>query len=197
MHLKVSFGKWWPFCVGLNVIKAGWCHMVSKNFINIGSGISLAPAGQEDKTWTSVDLSSIRSSDICLRTIPWEMPKIPISEMCLKNTYSKLWGHINTYSKLWGRCEVGDRGVWWRQICLYFWLITPVLHTYRFSWWCHQMEILSTSLALCEGNPPVTGGFPSQRPVMCSFDVFFDLHLNKHLSKQSRCQWFVMPSHSL
>ena len=24
----------------------------------------------------------------------------------------------------------------------------------------------STSLALCEGNPPVTGGFPSQRPVM-------------------------------
>ena len=27
---------------------------------------------------------------------------------------------------------------------------------------------------LCDGNPPVTGGFPSQRPVMQSFDVFFD-----------------------
>ena len=39
---------------------------------------------------------------------------------------------------------------------------------------------------LCEGNPPVTGGFPSQRPVTRSFYVFFDLHL----SKQSRRRWF-------
>ena len=30
-------------------------------------------------------------------------------------------------------------------------------------WWWHGMERLSTLLALCEGNPPVTGGFPSQR----------------------------------
>ena len=36
------------------------------------------------------------------------------------------------------------------------------------------------------GEPPVTDGFPSQRPVMWSFDVFFDLHLNKRLIKQSR-----------
>ena len=36
------------------------------------------------------------------------------------------------------------------------------------------------------GEPLVTGGFPLQRPVMCSFDVFFDLALNKRLSKQSR-----------
>ena len=28
------------------------------------------------------------------------------------------------------------------------------------AWWRHQMEAFSTSLALCEGNPPVTGGFP-------------------------------------
>ena len=26
------------------------------------------------------------------------------------------------------------------------------------------MEIFSTLLALCEGKPPFTGGFPSQRP---------------------------------
>ena len=32
--------------------------------------------------------------------------------------------------------------------------------------WCrHQMKAFSALLALCEGNPPVTGGFPSQRPV--------------------------------
>ena len=40
----------------------------------------------------------------------------------------------------------------------------------------------------------VTGGFSSQRPVTQSFDVFFDVRLNNWLSKQSRCQWFKMPS---
>ena len=41
---------------------------------------------------------------------------------------------------------------------------------------------LSAILTLCEGNQPVTGGFPSQRPVTQSFDLFFDLHLNKILA---------------
>ena len=65
------------------------------------------------------------------------------------------------------------------------------------SWWCHQMETFSVLLTLCEGNSSVTGEFPSQRPVTQSFDVFFDLHLNKWLSKQSRHWWFDMPSPSL
>ena len=52
-------------------------------------------------------------------------------------------------------------------------------------------------LTLCQGHPPVTSGFPSQRPVMQSFDVFFEWHLNKQLSKQLRCWSFEMPLHSL
>ena len=37
------------------------------------------------------------------------------------------------------------------------------------SLWCHQMETFSALLALCEGNPSVTGGFPSHfRPVTWS-----------------------------
>ena len=43
----------------------------------------------------------------------------------------------------------------------------------------------------------ITGEFPSQRPVTQSFDVFFDLCLNKWLSKQSWGWWFEMPSRSL
>ena len=39
--------------------------------------------------------------------------------------------------------------------------------------------------ALCAGNSPVTDEFPAQRPVTRSFHVFFDLRLNKRLSKQS------------
>ena len=35
--------------------------------------------------------------------------------------------------------------------------------------------------------------FPSQRLVTRSFDIVFDLHLIKWLSKQSRCQWFETP----
>ena len=42
---------------------------------------------------------------------------------------------------------------------------------------------ISASLALCGGNPPMTGGFPSQRPMTWSFDVFFNLRLNNRLSK--------------
>ena len=53
------------------------------------------------------------------------------------------------------------------------------------SWWRHQMETFSTLLAFCAGNSPVPGEFPAQRPVTQSFDVFFDLHLNKWLSKHS------------
>ena len=56
---------------------------------------------------------------------------------------------------------------------------------------------ISALLALCAGNSLVNGEFPSQRPVMWSFDVFFDLHQDKWLSKQSRRQWFETPSCSL
>ena len=45
------------------------------------------------------------------------------------------------------------------------------------------METFSALLALCAGNSPVTGEFPAQRPGTQSLDVFFDLHLNKRLSK--------------
>ena len=52
-------------------------------------------------------------------------------------------------------------------------------------------------LALCEGNSPVTGEFLLQRPVTRSFDVFFDLRLNKRLSKKSWGWWFETPSRSI
>ena len=38
---------------------------------------------------------------------------------------------------------------------------------------------------LC-GNSPVTAESPSQRPVTRSFGVFFDLRVNKPLSKNNR-----------
>ena len=65
------------------------------------------------------------------------------------------------------------------------------------TWWRNQMEALSALLALCAGNSPVTGEFSAQGPVTRSFDVLFDLHLNKRLSKQSWGWWFETPWRSL
>ena len=51
--------------------------------------------------------------------------------------------------------------------------------------------------ANADGPRLVTGELPAQRPVTQSFDVFFDLCLNKWLSKQSCGWWFETPSRSL
>ena len=75
------------------------------------------------------------------------------------------------------------------------------LHT---TWLLYKKYMITSSngtiyriTGLCAGNSPVTGEFPSQRPVTWSFYVFLDLRLNKQLNKQS-CGWlFEMPSGSL
>ena len=72
-----------------------------------------------------------------------------------------------------------------------------ILGEYTDSWWRHQMETFSALLAICAGNSPVSGEFPTQRPVTRSFDVYFDLRLDKRLSKQSLGWWFETLSHSL
>ena len=71
--------------------------------------------------------------------------------------------------------------------------VTPYMH----SWWRHQMETISALPALSEGNSSVTDEFPSHKPVTRSFDVFFDLRLNKRLSKPSTRRWFETPFCSL
>ena len=67
--------------------------------------------------------------------------------------------------------------------------------------WYHMMtssngNIFRATGPFC-GNLPVTGQFPSQRPVTRSFEMFFDMRLNKRLSEQSRRWWFETPSSSL
>ena len=59
------------------------------------------------------------------------------------------------------------------------------------------METFPALLALLAGNSPVTGEFPSQRPVIRSFDVFFDLRLNKRLSEQLWSWCIETPSRPL
>ena len=61
----------------------------------------------------------------------------------------------------------------------------------------HDMEMVSMLLALCGGNPAVTGGFPSQKDnndgsphkgtVLWSFNAFFVVSPNELLNKLSSC----------
>ena len=55
---------------------------------------------------------------------------------------------------------VGLKIKWWKNVL---------------SWWHHLMETFP--LSHCVRNSPVIGEFPTQRPVMQSFDVYFDLPL--------------------
>ena len=80
-------------------------------------------------------------------------------------------------------------------VCIY--IVNCVYFSGFSSGWRHQMETFSALLAICAGNSPVSGEFPTQRPVTRSFDVFFDLRLNKRLSKQSWGWWFETLSRSL
>ena len=76
-----------------------------------------------------------------------------------------------------------------------------ILHLSRFHFASIMMTSskgnISASLAICAGNSPVPGEFPTQRPVTRSFDVYFDLRPNKRLSKQSWGWWFETLSCSL
>ena len=61
----------------------------------------------------------------------------------------------------------------------------------------HMMTSSMETFFRVTGPLWVTGEFPSQRPVTRSFDVFFDLCLNKRLGKPLRRRWFEMLSRSL
>ena len=84
------------------------------------------------------------------------------------------------------------------------WRSTHLLHLYfLFSWWRHQMETCSASLAFVRGihrrllgihRSPVNSPHTDQwRGAL----MFFYLRLNRQLSKQSRRRWFETPSRSL
>ena len=128
-----------------------------------------------------------------------------VSRMCCFNRVQVIiLSFINFQSIQFVSCAALT--LWHQPTCLVFakstlygvphWEVTDAIVA-ELSWWRHQMETCSALLAFCAGNSPVTGEFPTQRPVSRSFDVFFDLYLNKRFSKQSWCWLFETPSWSL
>ena len=62
------------------------------------------------------------------------------------------------------------------------------------AWWRHQIETFSALLAICAGKSPV---IPRTKASDAELWCFFDLRLNKRLSKQSWGWWFERPSRPL
>ena len=65
------------------------------------------------------------------------------------------------------------------------------------SWWCHEMEMLSTLLAICEGNPM---DFSKNEPIMFSFGVFMpsaqrSFWTNSRALSDLKCHVANMTSH--
>ena len=97
---------------------------------------------------------------------------------------------------------------WWHGSMSLYGVTRPPLILRFFYQSAYQHEQSSVMMTSSNGNifrvtGPLCGEFtgpgefPAQRPVTRSFDVFFDLRLNKRLSKQPWGGWFETPSWSL
>ena len=115
----------------------------------------------------------------------WMISEYSLSLVELSSKVPKLRDHF-PFTKLWkGNEHHGNPWLWYLSA-----FFEEASEFYcNFPWWLHQMETFSVLLAICAGNSPIPGEFPAQRPVTRSFDVFFDLRLNKQLSKQSWGWW--------
>ena len=105
-------------------------------------------------------------------------------------------------------CFIKYGFTWWLAIliidCELIFVITRMYLNYfsasKMLTWGQSMmtssngNIFRVTGPLC-GELTGRGEFPTQRPMTGSFDVFFDLCLNKRLSKQSWGWWFETPSH--
>ena len=63
-----------------------------------------------------------------------------------------------------------------------------ILHGLYIALWRHGMGTLFALLALCEGNPPVVGGFTKRASNTEHF-----VSLNRLVNKQLTCRWFDTP----
>ena len=111
----------------------------------------------------------LQSSDQCVSN--WLPTFIILTHICCSDSVAQ-WHHM-TSSDILATIGSGNG-------------MLPV----SYIWKHHQMETFSALMAICVGNSPVPGEFPTQRPVTQSFDVYFVLRLNKRLCKQSWGWWF-------
>ena len=113
-------------------------------------------------------------------------------------------GHMLFYT-----IKVSYKRLFFLSVCDWIW-VSPCswcmqMYTWGYVGACERTmtssnETFSALLALGARNFPVTGEFPTQRPVTRSFDVFFVWRLNKRRWFETpwiKGWWFETPSRSL
>ena len=106
----------------------------------------------------------------------WLLGSIDITESWLKGQYTPEKVGMTSDNNpqtisartVLSESDKNDSSVTSNSMCRHM-LLAPFVHTTT----NYKMETFSARLALCEGNAPVTGGFPSERTVTRNFDVFF------------------------
>ena len=84
---------------------------------------------------------------------------------------------VYTYTHAYVHIYVCVRMYVYAYVCARPCLCIDKVVSQRYEWniMTSSNETYFKLLPLCEGYTPVTGGFPSRRPVTRSFDVLFDL----------------------
>ena len=126
-------------------------------------------------TWANADLLSSGSSETHFSDILIKLQTFSLKETqmkrnaCLQNgCHFVQWGVSELM--IWFTDKINHHIYPLLNICV---VKLHNLFVAFIPWWRHQMETSSALLALWAGNSPVTGEFPSQRPVMRSLDIFF------------------------
>ena len=145
MHLKMSSGIWRPFCLGLDMLSVRVVSDVYSRAFTLTVRMQVA-------NWFIWDISCQLSDGNITMTYP---PCPLIGQSC----HLFLWFRPGQWNS-WGPYGPATKG-----------LCRCGCHRKYFTWWRHQMETFSALLAICAGNTPVSGEFPTQRPVTRSFDI--------------------------
>ena len=118
------------------------------------------------------------------RALMFSLIRTWIHDWVLKNREAGDLSEMPSRS-LWCHCNGSRQNMdEWLHLAVY---VDVIVHTFKINCW------FSTFLL----DDICTRWIPTQRPVTRSFDVFFDLRLNKRLSKQSWSWWFETLSRPL
>ena len=104
-------------------------------------------------TYPCPDLKSAMKVNGPLAYLQISMPNLSTQLQKCTDAYGYTVEGINTSAGHNLSWRIKSSGAHFTEICT----VEPHFNT----WWRHQMAIFSALLALCEGNPPVAGGFPS------------------------------------
>ena len=164
----------------------------------------MAPDKRQTISWTNAGIPLIGPLETSFSEIWSKYNNFSFKKMNLKMSLAKCLAFclgliMSTVNDWINPCLVNRETYRWlidRLIAVLFFTVSHDFHT-ESSIMTSSNGNISALLAFYAGNSPVTGEFHTKRPVRRSFDVFFDLRLNKPLNKQSWGWWFETLSHPL